>query len=373
MRQILAIGVVLAACAVHGSSCLAGVAYSNQVESSTAWNGFGSDFSPYWTGQTTVVKRTEENQKALDDLFCGSSGTWGLMFNCMDNEAWSLYAQRWTVNKISSSAHAETDVDTQFLLGKEHYAASSGDLTSNTDSNTANFANYAEIITYDNRVLANASAIAFQNAHFDGQSFGASGKVSAATVLKNASASAESSAKGSSCFKTTYRLEKDTPFSLSLDLASVADVDLAFSASDDLTGKTLWSLTPSQSNELRHLEWSGVLGAGQYSFALDALTDSLIDQNGVQKLGGQALYDISLDFDAESYQVPRVIFIDAAQYPLDSTDSLIVSKGDGMVMDGRCIVLPGPGLGLTAIPEPNSFVLLLAGFFSYVAIRWGRR
>ncbi|MEN6556722.1 MAG: hypothetical protein ABFC54_00945, partial [Thermoguttaceae bacterium] len=242
MKRMLIAVVAFATYAVYGSYSLAGVDYSSRVESSAEWSGFGADFSPSWVGKTTVVEYTPENAEALTGL----GGAYGTMCSagCIALGAYSGYEKRWTVNKISSSARAETNVDANFLLGNTPYVASSGDL----QSHYASLANYAQIVTYDNRVLANASAIAFQNAQLGERSFDASGKISAVTLLESGSKSAQSSAKGSSCFEASYGLEKDTPFSFSLDLASTSNVELAFSASDLVTGETLWSLTPSGSD-----------------------------------------------------------------------------------------------------------------------------
>jgi hypothetical protein len=380
MRQIFIIGIVLAIWADVGFS-QASVTFLNQSESSTAWNGFGSDFSPSWVGQNTVVQLTED-KKALDGIFASGccinmSGTLSIGgFGLLD-----MNQKRWTVEKISSSAYAATDVDSNFLLGNKPFAASWDDRDSGNDSNYSSLANYANIVTSDNRVLANASAIAYQNAHFNGQSFGATGKVAATTILKNGSASAQSSAKGSSCFTASYKLEKDTPFSFSLDFAAT-DVDLSFSAVDILSGKELWDLTPSNSGALEHLEWSGILGAGQYSFALDALTSSLIDQKGVQKIGGQAVYDISFNFAAESYTVPNFTL----GVPMASTPNGII-LGSGSCLNGSSGSTPSttsvlgsvmtlhyldgayPAIAELSVPEPNLLVMLFAGFFSYAVFR----
>ncbi|MEN6407533.1 MAG: hypothetical protein ABFC77_13815 [Thermoguttaceae bacterium] len=372
MKRMLIAVVAFAIYAAYSSSSLAGVNYSGRVESSAEWSGFGADFSPSWVGKTTVVEYTPENAKALADF----GGAYGAM--CCGN-TWCLdsgYEQRWTVNKISSSARVETNVDANFLLGNTSYVASSGDLRSNANSNYANFAHYAEIVTYDNRILANASAIAFQNAQLGERSFGASGKISAVTLLESGSKSAQSSAKGSSCFEASYGLEKDTPFSFSLDLASTSNVELAFSASDLVTGETLWSLTPSGSDKIRHLEWSGILEAGRYSFALNASTDSLIDQMGVQSLGGEALYDISFDFDAESYFVPRFLTINDnyQKDPVWFLDPLPCLNGFLVVGDVVNLSSSESNSNLsTTLPEPNILVLLFAGCLSYVAFRWTTR
>jgi hypothetical protein len=248
-------------------------------------------------------------------------------------------------------------------LAGQPYSASSGDTASGTDSNSASLGHYAEIITSDNRLLANASAIAYQNAGLYGQSFNASGLVSADTVLKNGAASSMSKAEGSSSFTASYNLQKATPFSLSLDLGVLQDVDLAFSAIDNRTGEKLWDFAPSQSGQLQHIDWSGILDAGDYTFSLNAMADSLVNQKGVQDAAGQAIYSVSLDFLAESSWVAvgelPYMFADGRTWGLVNHETLTGLPSDG------CFIVAGDVPANASVPEPGVLALLLAGLLSY--------
>ena len=365
-------GMSLVICVTYASQVQAGLTgFTSQSDYSTPWNGFGSDFKSDWVGQTTVVETTPKNQQALNDIFgcCGlvKSGTGALCLTggTLQLQYMPTQEQRWTVNKISSSAWAETRADAGYQLAGEPYSASAGNSRSGSSSNVANLAHYAEIVTDDGRPLANASALAYQSASLNERSFSANGRVSAATILKNGATSAESKAMGTSCFEAIYSLEKDTPFSLSLDLAKLSNVNLAFSATDNCTGEVLWDLLPSQSDALRHLEWSGILGAGQYKFGLEATADSLINQSGLQNNGGLAMYDVSLDFQAESYWVSHTLT--GSQLSLANGSNKVQGNTSSTVSGGTLVIsevdlVPS---GADSAPEPGMLTLLLAGLLCY--------
>jgi hypothetical protein len=111
---------------------------------------------------------------------------------------------------------------------------------------------------------------------------------------------AESS--GESSFSATYSLEKATVFSLNLDLAQWGETDLSFRAVDDATGEVLFNCE-TISGVSRHLEMTGVLDAGQYTFELDGDAYAMIDSTGAWDAAGMASYNVALDFAAESYWV----------------------------------------------------------------------
>ena len=299
-RTTIVLGMLLAASLVFADYGKASTV-TETASSTAAWNGFGADFQPTWIGDTEVVKTTPEVMQALQSATgCGVLGT---TMNCtLSNYNQSLSVrrvQRWTVNKISSSAWSNVQTAADYKLVGKEYSASSG----NSATNWSEMARYAEVVTDNGLLLAGASAIACQSSGFQGQSFSASGKVAADGLLLKGDTAAQSSARGTSCFRANYALEKDTPFSFSLDMAKLDDVTLKFSAVDTNTGEEVWSLSPSQEGLLSHQEFGGILSAGEYTFSLDAITDLLIDQDGVRDSAGQAMYDVSLDFEAESYWV----------------------------------------------------------------------
>ena len=348
-RGIGVLSVIFLACGLQARG--GGVELANQSNYSTSWSGFDSDFTPYWEGETTVIETTPEIALALDDLFgccCEDltilSGYWVPV---------SYREQRWTVNKIRSSTQVQTHANAEYCLAGESFTASAGESVCKSSYSSAELANYAEIVTDDGRLLSNASAIAYQQSSLGDHSFVANGCVSASTILKTGVASAESNAWGTSCFEVAYSLEKDTPFSLSVDMAKLCDVDLSFSAIDNNTGELLWNLTPAESGTQWHWEWNGTLEAGEYTFSLEALTASLIDENGLQDFGGQAEFDVSLDFEAESYWVTH--------YP----ERLVSGQADDPGDQNMVALTTTTAASVAPVPEPGMLALLIAGFICY--------
>ena len=98
------------------------VQFISQTDTVTSWNGFGSDFAPYWTGQTTIVPTTPQNKQAIDGLF---GGTWGTLLG--GRVVLDYAGPQWTVNKISSSTRVTAQADAKFSLAGTSFTASSGD------------------------------------------------------------------------------------------------------------------------------------------------------------------------------------------------------------------------------------------------------
>jgi len=332
--------------------------------SSAPWTGFGSDFNVYWEGNTTVVSVTPAIERAL----AGTSATCCLEDGSivLTNFGYFAPVQRWTVNRVSSSASASDYADAEYSLLGHTYSANDGDSASNLISNWAQMAQYADVATNDGRQLAGASAVAYQDTDFEGQSFTASGQVSSAAMLRNGSRSASGTAQGSSCFDATYEVDKPTPFSFSLDMAELGSVDLEFSAIDAATQKPIWSLARAEAGRSLHQQIQGILPAGDYTFALNAVSSSAMDQNGVESPGGEASYNASLSFDAQSYWVtPSGIWNPAPTKDVDVNDLVFVPANFGATY--------GAFSGIKPVPEPSTIAILLAGVTGLLGLRWPRR
>lgn len=295
--------------------------WTDQTNRLGPWRGFGPDFQPDWTVDTTVVKTTPAVATTLYGTGTSTStwydtgaaatisfstATYAPDWNRQFIVGWEevpVQVQRSTVNRLSSQAAASTGATAQYRVAGDDYDAYQGNSASGSESNTAQFAHAAVIETDQGDLLATASTIAHQNARFDAHSFTASGRVSAIGDVRNGAESSGSNAWADSSFAATYQLERDTPFSLSLDMARYDNVDLVFSVVDSLTGNTVWSATPRCDHATAVLEANGVLAAGEYTFSLEAAAQCVIGNDQLLLAPGMATYDVSLDLAAEDYWV----------------------------------------------------------------------
>ncbi len=156
------------------------------------------------------------------------------------------------------------------------------------------------------------------------------------------------SATGRSWFDVTYELDQETAFSFELDIARLDETEISFSATNTSTGEVVFSLTTADTDTRQEISMTGILDAGEYKFALDCLTDSSIDSHGGLNLGGQAIFDLSLDLEEEYVQVwvPE-------QYETSSGYRLAI--WDLLDFDASTPSSPA------AVPEPNILTLLTLG------------
>jgi len=325
------------------------------LDQQTAWDGFEPDFEPEWDGET-VVAETYTN----DDTTTTTTNAWGPN-GCMIATTMPL-PYRWSVRRVSSFASARTGVDARFDYGGESYVASAGDSNSGRTYNSADNAHYAEVVTPGGATLANGSAIAYQSASIGDFDFRADGHVSSAAVLADGIIDARAEASGNSGFYAIYELELDTAFSLDLNLAGLGDADVSFAAVDLLTDETIFSYSPTEDAARREVGLTGVLEAGKYRFDLQTETDTWINASGEQDAGGLAMYDLSLDFEAEKIDNGlQSVELEPATLEPSVLGTFVVKEGspDGFVSPQA--------------PEPGTSAMLLIAALAFCHIRPARR
>jgi hypothetical protein len=160
----------------------------------------------------------------------------------------------------------------------------------------------------------------------------------------------------------TYNLEKDTPFELSLEMAKIDEVDLAFSITNTITGKVVLNLSPRMPGAVRTIETSAVLEAGEYEFAMEAKVRSMMASDRLWDRAGMGMYDVSLDFEEESYWVTLydkvpVMYSDIDKY-LDpnSPDYLNLELRSGSIFHDGKLYLAEDFRPLGADPEPEDLI-----------------
>ncbi|HLA86297.1 MAG TPA: PEP-CTERM sorting domain-containing protein [Thermoguttaceae bacterium] len=398
LRCLVVLGVFVAS----GAVARAGLVDLNvEADRTTVWNGASPGFQPDWVVDTTTVDLTPQMWTILGlgnnysfTSTSTSTSTFGFIFghgvlSLGDRDpshshqvivGWEYVPrqeQRWTVNRLSASTSAWTSATTDYQIAGNAYDASEGKTIRGVEFNSAELAHAAEIVTDDGLLLADASAVACQDAQFGDHSFTATGRVSATGILRNGAEWARSDAQAKSCFETSYSFEKATPFSLSLDMAKYDNVDLVFSVVDNSTGDVVLDLTPDYSRTSRQLEASGELGPGEYTFALEAAAHSLISEDGLQQRPGVATYDVALDFETEEYWVTvfdkRPVYVNISDLLASTEERDIViyqPSGESYTLhispsaNGANIRSVGTTVRLagTSVPEPATLTLL-AGFF----------
>ena len=296
---------VLFACVIAAARLDAGLVEATlEADDLAVWNGFASDFDPNWQGDTTTVitRRKIEPPTTLGgaDVFgcCMMAADWYYPYGCVflyqDDDYHTHLEQRWTVNRVDSSTVNRVTANASVNYeGTTHTASSSSE---------SGGGRYAEIVTDRGQLWANGSAVAQQDANIGERSLSANGCFSADALLARGLERGSAESSGESSFMATYSLEKATAFSLNLDLAMFGETDLSFRAVDDATGEVLFNCE-TLSGVSRHLEMTGILDAGQYTFELNGDADALLDSTGAVDAAGMASYNVALDFAAESYWI----------------------------------------------------------------------
>lgn len=323
---------------------------TTQADDVAAWNGFSPDFQPDWQGDTATVKMCPDIWDVFG--FCGCD----VLFPWGDGLPRLSLAQRWTVNRVSSSASVCAAANAKVELLGTQYSASKSDKYSDDSTTNAQFARYAEVVTDTGLLLANGSAIAYQDADIGDRSLSVNGSFSSVAFLDGGVRQGSADALGTSNFTVTYSLEKATPFSLNLDLARLGEANLCFRALDSATGEELFAYE-TLSGASRHVEFVGILDAGQYTFKLDGSAFSALDSDGLVDLAGLASYNVALDFQAESYSVD-----------LGGSDWLIYCGSEcssGTFEPFQVIDDAGDS---SDVPEPATLTLLLLGMLTALGL-----
>ncbi len=153
----------------------------------TPWAGFDEDFSPDWKGKTTVVQNwvapvrswtTSFGTVMLTDIGATiMAANWSTNDRVFIPGHWETHS---TVRKISSLSDTAALSSAWLRLGGDKYTATKN------DSGGSAMARYATLVSPRGTLLANASAIAYQNTSFGDDEFSADGRVSAMVILANA-------------------------------------------------------------------------------------------------------------------------------------------------------------------------------------------
>ena len=157
-------------------------------------------------------------------------------------------------------------------------------------------------------------------------------------------------ATGRSWFDVTYELDQETTFSLDLAIARLGEVELVFSATDTQTGEKAFSFSTVEAGTQQEISMEGILEAGTYKFALNCMADSAVDSTGEINIGGQALFDVSLDLEEEYVQVWVPDQYVSSSVALDLAS--VFADDSSFVIDLSL---------LSAVPEPSGLVLLIIG------------
>lgn len=315
-RRFLVGLAVLTGCCFITANVQAGLVDSNTAYGQVqAWDGFDAEFSPQWEGETTAVDTWQAPE--ISDIYTSgtgcymSSGTmatvdwgrWGSGILSVGSDPYDpgRWATRPTVRKISSSSDSKVLNSTWLRYAGQEYT------TTKNDSSGAEMARYATLMSPQDDLLANATAIAYKNASFGGDEFSADGRVSATAILDYDVKEATANSTGKSWLKAKYELDRDTDFSLDLDLAILGQIDFSFTATDVNSGEVAFNFdtVPNGISIGIQQEFSmdGTLEAGTYEFALNCLTDAAVNSQGQWNPGGQAEFDLSLDLKEEYVQV----------------------------------------------------------------------
>lgn len=159
-------------------------------------------------------------------------------------------------------------------------------------------------------------------------------------------------ATGRSWFDVSYELDRETAFSLDLDIARLGEVEITFIATNIETGEVAFSFTTVETGTQQEISMEGILEAGKYKFALNCLTDSSVDSSGGLNTGGQAMFDLALDLEEEYVDVWIPEHYEG---------------GSGISFD--LLSLGNFSAASSAVPEPSVLGLLILGGFVGLLVR----
>lgn len=381
---------VLTGCCFVGANAQAGLVDSNTVMVSSplrTWNGFEAEFSPEWEGDTTVVDTWQAPE--ISGIYSSDTGydlssatimatNWGFIPAVdYDPGHWEI---RPTVRKISSSSDSKV-LNTAWLrhAGQEYRA------TKNDDGG-AEMARYAMLVsprqqltqvvtqdglpgfamqTVEEQLLAVSTSIASRNTSFGDDEFSADGRVSASAILNYAAKEAVAGSTGRSWLEATYELDRETDFSLDLDLAIRGQIDFSFTATDVDSGEVAFHFDtlPHAISIGTQQEFSmdGTLEAGTYEFALNCLADATVNSLGQWNPGGQAKFDLSLDLKEEYVQVWVPDSVWFSDFSLARV--ALVEGGDFSDVNDvdATILATNWQSGIASVPEPSALAMLILG------------
>ena len=403
-RILTGLAAVTLACIFMVTTHASVVGLNTTVSEPQVWNGFDLDFQPIWIGKTTVAETREEPDPEIlaGGGLGGDGGFGGGGGGCMltDTSGYGgfgggggglggaggfgggggapvggYWETRPTVRKISSSSYNSVTNSTWLHVDGQDFTANL------SDSSKYTMARYAEIVSPENKLLANASSIAYMTTEFNEDDFSGSGQVFSIAILSTDPEEAEAKAIGRSWFNATYELDQETAFSLELDIARLGDVAVSFSVIDMVTNEEAFSLPQLEPNGMQTVNLNGTLDAGIYEFFFNCETSSQLDSFGNLNLGGQSEFDFTFDLEEENVQVwvPGTSGssgnggFGAGGGSVFAGSPVNGGSGSGPSLnDGEILVLgPSPFGYIPPVPEPSNLVMLIGGL-TCLSAAWRR-
>ena len=387
--------VVFLSCFLIATHSWAGLLDSDiDYGTSQPWDGFDEDFSPDWEGKTTWVGNWQETNIGGTSTWIASSGTLCVRdfnYNGVNSFDATILGTNWrgpghweesghwesrpTVRKVSSSSDSNVSNDAWIRSAGREYSATKNDTGGSEMSRYARLVSppknylvpnglYYELQTVDEKLLVESASIAYRNSDFGDDSFSVDGRVSAETIVLDTPEPLSAHATGQSWFKSTYELDRDTDFTLDIDLAIRGQIYFSVTATDVATGEEAFCLKnvygATNEGSQQNVGMTGTLEAGEYEFVVNCETDASINAMRQLNPGGQAEFDVSLDLLEEYVQVwvPEKVWV--SDY---NNDACVVKSG--------CIYRIAPLTDLimveadlsepNAVPEPSTFAMLILG------------
>ena len=346
---------IVALIVVAWGACRSTVAFEVDVSyvANRTWGGFGTDFSPAWSGATKKVDWVLENRPSYGSnvMIWNSLG-----YGQLDYQPY--------VYKPIELLHSSRGVTADAVASVDQVTASSdfGPSKSGAGEWRETGARFAEVTDAVGTLLATGEAIGEQQSSLSDVAASVQGRInSRALVQSSLLGRADASAVGESSFSAQYAVREQASFFLGGVLAGVGLVDLSVKLTNQV-GDVVFELSPTSGSQGKAWEFevSGQLSPGTYDLSLSALADSLVERSRSIDLGGSGEFQFDFSATPLTEKSPFVGWIPAPPPIVIELDASGLKPAD--------IQLEYAG---NLVPEPASASLALASVVSLLVWRRG--